>query len=43
MAQTNTTQAVGSAGAKAGFMNSGAYSAIATGVGGVFDSFPTPN
>ena len=39
-----TTQAVGgSSGAKQGFMNSSAYSAIANGVGGVFDSIPTPN
>ena len=38
-----TTAVGGSAGAKAGFMNSGAYSAIANGVGGVFDSIPTPN
>jgi len=38
-----TTVVGGSAGAKAGFMNSGAYSAIANGVGGVFDSIPTPN
>ena len=41
---TNTTQAVGGGNAaKQGFMNSSAYSAIANGVGGIFDSIPTPN
>lgn len=38
-----TTAVGGSSGAKSGFINSSAYSAIANGVGGVFDSIPTPN